>query len=196
MPSQEQKTMNILNRYYFLPGSVAILAGALLVSGCNQKPAHPDEKSAVTNAISSNNLSDVSVSQDQDKGVMTLTGNVASAEQKSQAEALAKQAAPDYTIANEIGVRPPGAESQAKAVDSNLDSAIEDNFKASLKANKHLDDQSIDYSAKNGTLTLKGSVKTAAQKAEAEKLAKKVPNVTQVVNEIEVKPGKHSTEKS
>lgn len=196
MPSQEQKTMNILNRYYFLPGSVAILAGALLVSGCNQKPAHPDEKPAVTNAMSSNNLSDVSVSQDQDKGVMTLTGNVASAEQKSQAEALAKQAAPDYTIANEIGVRPPGAESQAKAVDSNLDSAIEDNFKASLKANKHLDDQSIDYSAKNGTLTLKGSVKTAAQKAEAEKLAKKVPNVTQVVNEIEVKPGKHSTEKS
>lgn len=196
MPSQEQKTMNILNRYNFLPGSVAILAGALLVSGCTQKPAHPDEKSAVTNAMSSNNLSDVSVSQDQDKGVMTLTGNVASAEQKSQAEALAKQAAPDYTIANEIGVRPPGAESQAKAVDSNLDSAIEDNFKASLKANKHLDDQSIDYSAKNGTLTLKGSVKTAAQKAEVEKLAKKVPNVTQVVNEIEVKPGKHSTEKS
>jgi len=196
VPSQEQKTMNILNRYNFLPGSVAILAGALLVSGCTQKPAHPDEKSAVTNAMSSNNLSDVSVSQDQDKGVMTLTGNVASAEQKSQAEALAKQAAPDYTIANEIGVRPPGAESQAKAVDSNLDSAIEDNFKASLKANKHLDDQSIDYSAKNGTLTLKGSVKTAAQKAEAEKLAKKVPNVTQVVNEIEVKPGKHSTEKS
>lgn len=188
--------MNILNRYNFLPGSVAILAGALLVSGCTQKPAHPDEKSAVTNAMSSNNLSDVSVSQDQDKGVMTLTGNVASAEQKSQAEALAKQAAPDYTIANEIGVRPPGAESQAKAVDSNLDSAIEDNFKASLKANKHLDDQSIDYSAKNGTLTLKGSVKTAAQKAEVEKLAKKVPNVTQVVNEIEVKPGKHSTEKS
>jgi hyperosmotically inducible protein len=196
LPSQEQKIMNRLTRYKFLPGSVAILAGALLVSGCNNKPAHPDEKSAVTNAMSSNNLSDVSVSQDQDKGVMTLTGNVASADQKSQAEALAKQAAPDYTIANEIGVRPPGAESQAKAVDSNLDSAIEDNFKASLKANKRLDDQSIDYSAKNGTLTLKGSVKTAAQKAEAEKLAKQVPNVTQVVNEIEVKPGKHSTAKS
>jgi hyperosmotically inducible periplasmic protein len=188
--------MNRVMRYKFLPGSVAILAGALMVAGCNNKPAHPDEKSAVTNAMNSHNLSDVSVSQDQDKGVMTLTGNVASADQKTQAEAVAKQAAPDYTIANEIGVRPEGAESQARSVDSNLDSAIEDNFKASLKSNKNLDDQSIDYSAKNGTLVLKGSVKTAAQKAEAGNLAKKIPNVQQVVNEIEVKPGKHSTTQS
>ncbi|HYK37083.1 BON domain-containing protein [Alloacidobacterium sp.] len=188
--------MNMRKSYKFLSGSVAVLASVLVISGCNNKPAHPDEKSAVTNALNSNNLSDVSVSQDQNKGVMTLTGNVASADQKSEAEALVKQAAPDYTVANEIGVRPEGAESQAKAVDSSLDSAIEDNFKASLKANKHLDDQSIDYSAKNGTLMLKGSVKTAAQKAEAGKLAKEVPNVQQVVNEIEVKPGKHSTAKS
>src|ERR1700752_5070771 len=122
--------MKTSKRYKFLTGSVAILAGALVVSGCNNKPTHPDEKSAVTNALSTNNLSDVSVSQDQDKGVMTLTGDVASADQKSQAEALVKQAAPDYPVSNEIGVRPTGAESQAKAVDSNLDSAIEDNFKA------------------------------------------------------------------
>src|SRR5580698_1062314 len=191
------KNMNHRKQYnLFLSGSVAILVGTLVVSGCNSKPAHPDEKSAVTNALRSNNLSDVSVSQDQDKGVMTLTGDVASADQKTQAEAAARLAAPDYTIADQIGVRPPGAESQAKAVDSNLDSAIEDNFKASLKANANLDDQSIDYSAKNGTLMLKGTVKTAAQKAEAGRLAKEVPNVQQVVNEIEVKPGKHSTAKS
>jgi len=43
---------------------------------------------------------------------------------------------------------------------------------------------------------LKGSVKTTAQKTEAEKLAKHVPNVQQVVNEIEVKPGKHSSANS
>ena len=47
--------------------------------------------------------------------------------------------------------------------------------------------------ARHVTLVLKGSVKTAAQKKEAEKLAKDVPNVQQVVKEIEVKPGKHSS---
>jgi hyperosmotically inducible protein len=56
-----------------------------------------------------------------------------------------------------------------------------------------LDAQSISYKAKNGTLVLSGSVKTAAQKSEAMKLAKNIPNVKEVVNEIEVKPSKDST---
>jgi hyperosmotically inducible protein len=43
---------------------------------------------------------------------------------------------------------------------------------------------------------LKGTVKTAAQKKEAAALAKQVPNVQQVVNELEVKPEKHSTSAS
>lgn len=176
---------------HLLPGA-AILLGTLAVAGCHNQPAHLDEKSAVTDSLKTNNLGDVSVSQDRDKGVMTLTGNVTSDDQKAQAESLVKQAAPDYTVADEIGVRPVGDQSQAGAVASNLDSGIEDNYKASIKANKNLDEQSIHFKAKNGTLVLKGSVRTVAQKKEAESLAKQVPNVQQVVNELEVKPGKHS----
>jgi hyperosmotically inducible protein len=173
---------------------VVSLAFTLAVAGCHNS-SHPDEKAAVTNTLGSNNLKEVSVSQDRDKGVITLTGDVSTDDQKEQAANLAKQAAPDYTIANEIGVRPVGQD-QAKAVDSNLDSAIEDNFKASIKANPALNDQSIKVSAKNGTLVLKGTVKTAAQKQEAAALAKQVPNVQQVVNELEVKPNKHSAANS
>jgi hyperosmotically inducible protein len=177
----------------FLLGSAVVLAGALAIAGCHNQPAHPDEKSAVTSSLNSNNsLSSVSVSQDQDKGVMTLTGNVASDDLKSQAENLAKQAAPDYTIADEIGVRPIGVEGQAGSVASNLDNGIEDNFKAAIKAHKNLDNQSIHAKAKNGTLVLTGSVKTVQQKKEAGVLAKTVPNVQQVVNELEVEPKKHS----
>ena len=178
-------------RYKFLLSSASILAGAMVVAGCN-KPAHPDEKAAVNDSLKNSNLSAVSVSQDRDKGVMTLKGDVDSQELKSQAENAAKQAAPDYTIANEIGVRPPGA-NEAGSVASNLDSAIEDNFKAMIKSEANLNDQNISGAAKNGTLVLKGTVKTAKQKKEAEDLAKKVPNVQQVVNEIEINPKKHST---
>lgn len=174
--------------------SSAMLGAVLMVAGC-QHATHPDEKSAVTNSLNSNNLNAVDVSQDRDKGVMTLSGNLASQDLKNQAETLAKQAAPDYTIADEIGVRPPNV-GEAGSVASNLDSAIEDNFKASIKAHGNLNDQNIRGSAKNGTLMLEGSVKTVAQKHEAEKLAKKVPNVQQVVNELEVKPDKHSTSNS
>ncbi len=177
----------------FLLGAAILMGGAMVIAGCNK--THPDEKSAVTNSLNGNNLSAVSVSQDQDKGVMTLSGNVDNADAKAQAESLAKQAAPDYTIANEIGVRPPQV-ANAGAVASNLDSAIEDNFKAAIKAHENLNDQSIRASAKNGTLVIKGSVKTAAQKKEVGTLAKQVPNVQQVVNELEVKPDKHSTPSS
>jgi hyperosmotically inducible periplasmic protein len=175
-------------------GSAAILGAVAMVAGC-QHATHPDEKSAVTDSLKNNNLNAVDVSQDRDKGVMTLKGNLASQDLKNQAESLAKQAAPDYTIADEIGVRPPDA-AHAGAVASDIDNAIEDNFKAEIKAHNNLNDQSISCTAKNGTLVLKGSVKTAAQKHEAESLAKKVPNVQQVVNELEVKPGKHSTTNS
>lgn len=186
---------HIASQRHFQLASAAILAGTLAVVGCQNQPAHPDEKAAVTNSLNSSSLNNISVSQDRDKGVITLTGNVPSDDQKSQAETLAKQAAPDYTIADEIGVRPAG-DNNVGAVASNLDSAIEDNFKASIKAHDNLDDQSIHAKAKNGTLVLKGSVKTLEQKREAENLAKQVPNVQQVINELEVKPNKHSTANS
>ena len=136
--------------------------------------------------MTQNNLGVVKVSQDQDKGVITLTGDVASDDQKAEATNVAAQAAPGYAISNEIGVRKVGQEGQAK-VDSSLDSAIEDNFKVSLKAHKDLDEQHISCDAKNGTLVLKGSVKTPAEREEAQKLAQAVPNVKQVINEIQVR---------
>jgi hyperosmotically inducible protein len=165
-----------------------------ILVGCNRDEQHADVKDTVDQAMTHNDLGVVKVSQDRDKGVLTLTGDVDSDAKKMQAESVAKQAAPGYVVANELAVRPPTADnSQMKAVDSNLDDGIENNFKAALKAHKNLDDQSIHFDAKNGTLVLKGDVKTAAQKSEAMTLAKNVPNVKQVVNELEVKPDKHST---
>lgn len=184
------------NRVIVLMGGLmaAAFVCLFLLVGCNRQNQHPDVKDAVNSAMTSNDLGVVKVSQDRDKGVLTLTGDVDSATKKMQAEQVAKQTAPDYVVANELAVRPPTVDnSQAKAVDNNLDKGIEDNFKAAIKEHKALDDQSIHYEAKNGTLVLKGSVKTAAQKREATMLAKNTPNVKEVVNEIEVKPSKNST---
>jgi hyperosmotically inducible periplasmic protein len=180
----------------YSPGLCAaiLFGGALLTAGCQHK-SFPDEKAAVTDSLKNNNLGKIDVWQDRDKGVMTLKGDVASDSDKSQAETLAKQAAPDYSIADEIGVRPPDAH-DAGTVASKQDDAIEDNFEAAIKSNQNLDDQTIHFSAKNGTLMITGSVKTPTQKAEVSNLARHVPNVQQVVNELDVKPDKHSTPNS
>jgi hyperosmotically inducible periplasmic protein len=172
---------------------VAAFSALLILGACNNNAQHPDVKDAVNTAMTRHDLGVVKVSQDRDKGVLTLSGDVETPDKKSEAESVAKEAAPGYTIANEIGVRPIGEESQAKAVDSNLDDGIENNYKAAIKAHKDLDDQSIHYDAQNGTLVLKGSVKTVAQKKEAALLAKNTPNVKDVIDEIEVNPKKHST---
>lgn len=173
--------------------AIAGLAGAMMIGGCNSNPKYADSKDAVNNSLTQNNLGAIHVAQDRDKGVITLTGTVPTDDQKTQAESIAKTAAPTYTIADEIAVVPPANADATKAANSDTDDAIESNFKAELKMHHNLDDQSISVKSKNGTVELTGSVKTTAQKREAEKLAKKVPNVQQVVNELEVKPGKHST---
>jgi osmotically-inducible protein OsmY len=88
-------------------------------------------------------------------------------------------------VANEVGIEPVGNESASRKIESNLDDGIESNYKAVL-ISKGLDKQHIRYDAKNGVLTLKGSVKDPAQRQEAQELAKNTPNVEQVVNEIQI----------
>jgi hyperosmotically inducible protein len=51
----------------------------------------------------------------------------------------------------------------------------------------------VKYDVKNGVVTLRGTVNSPAKRAEVEKMATKVPNVEQVVNELEVKNQKASS---
>jgi osmotically-inducible protein OsmY len=143
-------------------------------------------KDNVQKALEQADLKDVTVSEDRDKNTITLGGNVHSEDAKQRAAEVAKTAAGDRVVANEVSVQPVGAESQAKDMASNLDDAIEKNYKAMLIA-KGLDKQHIDFGAKNGVLTLKGSVKSVPQRDQAQQLAQAVPNVQQVLNQIDVK---------
>ena len=171
---------------------IAALAALFLlvgIIGCSQQKAGPSYQDSVKQALDSAGFKDVSVDEDRDKGVITLKGKVNSEDQKMAAEQAAKSAAPGVVLANEISIEPEGYEREAQKIESSMDSAIEDNFKAALVGNK-LEDQHIRYQANNGVLTLEGDVDSAALRQKAEKLAASVPNVTQVVNKLEVKKGK------
>jgi hyperosmotically inducible periplasmic protein len=143
-------------------------------------------KESVQRALEQSELKGVSVAEDKDKNTITLTGKLHSEDAKQQAGQLAQAAAGTRIVANEISVQPMGLESEAKEINSNLDDAVEKNFKAALIAHG-LDKQSIDYKAKNGLLRLTGNVKTTQQRQQAEQIAQAVPNVAQVLNQIEVK---------
>lgn len=165
--------------------------GLMFTVACSQQKANtPDVSGQIKDSLKANNLGDVNVNEDRDKGVVTLSGDVKSEQEKSQAEDIAKQNAGGLIIANQIGVRPEGAEGDASKVDKNLDKGIEDNYRAALTSNG-FDNQHIHFDSKNGVVTLTGDVDTAAQRAEAEKMAAQIPNVSQVVNELKVKGAKH-----
>ncbi len=106
--------------------------------------------------------------------MVTLSGTVASESDKAQAESLTKAAAGGLVVANTVAVRPPGDESAAKAVDSDLDKAIEKNLDAALVKRKL--DKGVHYDVKNGVVTLKGDAGTQNRRSAIEQVANGVPD--------------------
>ena len=175
-------------RKFTLSISTAVLALCSL-SACNRTAdKSPDVSSAVRQSLDQAGLKDVSVSQDRDKGVVTLGGHVATDDAKSRAESIAKTMAGGQVVANQVAVIPPGAESDAKTINSDLDKGIDKNLHAALVASRF--DSQVKYDVKNGVVTLKGDVNSQAKRAEVAKVAAAVPNVNQVVNEVQVKDQK------
>lgn len=167
-----------------------VAIGALLGCSATAKKS-PDVSDGIRKSLDQAGLQQVSVSQDRDKGVVTLGGHVASDNDKSQAESIAKSMAGAQVVADEIAVVPPGGEKEAKAVNSDLDEGIEKNLDAALIQN-HMD-KSVKYDVKNGVVTLTGDVNSEAKRTNAESVAKTVPNVTQVVNDVQIKNQKASS---
>jgi osmotically-inducible protein OsmY len=91
-------------------------------------------------------------------------------------------------VADQIAVIPPGNESDAKTVNADLDKAIEKNLDAALIQNKL--NKRVKYDVKNGVVTLTGDVRSEATRTRAQTVASGVPNVQQVVNELQIKDQK------
>jgi osmotically-inducible protein OsmY len=163
-----------------------LIVGTL--AGCSGTTKSPDVSDGIRKSLDQAGLRDVSVSQDRDKGVVTLDGHVPSDGDKAQAESIAKSIAGGQVVSNQIGVIPPVDESQAKTVNSDLDKGIEKNLDAALI--QHRLNKGVKYDVKNGVVTLTGEVNSQSKRVQIEKIASAVPNVQQVVNELQVKDQK------
>ena len=174
-----------MKTYAILLGCLTLLTVGTL-TGCSATSSKsPDVSDNVRQSLDQAGLKDVSVSQDRDKGVVTLGGHVGANDAKAQAESIAKSIAAGQVVSDQIAVIPPGVESQAKAVNADLDKGIDKNLDAALiQSNLR---KGVEYEVKNGVVTLTGDVNSQAKRARLESIASRVPNVQQVVNELEVK---------
>jgi hyperosmotically inducible protein len=165
----------------------AVLTAALL-SCSSTTTKSPDVSSNVRNALNQAGFKNVSTSEDRDKGVVTLTGNVPSDAEKAQAQSIAEGQAAGQVVANQIAVVPSGDTHDAKAVNSDLDKGIEKNLDAALVYNKLND--GVKYTVKNHVVTLTGTVNSEDTRNRTQQVAAAVPNVQQVVNELQIKDQK------
>ena len=168
-----------------LMAALSVLAIFFALGCSSNRSSNPALKDTVTKALQQADLQKVTVDEDRDKNLITLGGTVHSPDAKNRAMDVAKAAAPTRVIANQISVQPVDQESAAKKISGDVDTAIEKEYQAVLIAN-HLD-KGIHYKAKNGVLTLSGKVDTPDDRQTAQQLASSVPNVQQVINELQVK---------
>jgi hyperosmotically inducible periplasmic protein len=174
--------------------ALTLLACGAFVGCSNTRNKYPDVSAQIRNALDQAGLKDVGVHQDRDKGVVTLSGSAKSDTDRNQAESIAKSIASSEVVSDQIAVQPVGEESTAKQVNSDVDKGIEKNFDAVLV--KHKLDHAVKYDVKNGVVTLTGKVNSESQRKSVEKMASGVPNVRQVVNELEVRNRQASSSKA
>jgi osmotically-inducible protein OsmY len=179
-----------MNKLKLSATMLALLAAGTL-AGCSTTAASPDVSDNIRKSLDQAGFKDVSVSQDRDKGVVTLGGHVVSESDKSQAESLTRSLAGAQVVADQIAVLPPGHESEAKAINSDLDDGIAKNLDAALIQN--MLHKVVNYAVKSGVVTLTGEVHSENARTRAEKVAAGVPNVQQVVNNLQVKDQKASS---
>ena len=171
---------------------ICILMAGVTLTGCTTaETKSPDVTENVRHSLDSAGMKDVSVSQDRDKGVVTLGGHVPTDSEKAQAESMARSFAGGQVVANQIAVLPPGVEGDVKKIDSALDQGIKKNLEAAMIQNGL--NKSVDYKIVNGVVTLTGTVNSERMRGDVARIAGSVPNVQQVVNEVQVKNQKASS---
>ena len=114
-------------------------------------------------------------------GVVALTGFVRSYSQRTQAERDAKRVAGVVGVANDIEVRLP-------VIDQRPDPDIVRDAVSALKSELPYSSENIKVIAKDGKITLEGSVEWNYARERAETAVKRIRGVKGVTNSITLKP--------
>ena len=129
-------------------------------------------------------------------GVVTLSGDVATQAQKAEAERLARGVDGVVRVQNDITIDPDEDKSVTDRIKSGMnktgeaitDAWITTKVKWFLARDEGLKSvTSIDVDTKDNVVTLKGNVKTAAEKTRAVELANKADGVKRVIDQLTIK---------
>src|SRR5208282_1814715 len=93
--AEKRKTMKTLKQYLLL---LMLLAVGCMIGCSRTSTKSPDVSDNIRKSLDQASLKAVSVTQDRDKGVVTLSGNVAADADKAQAESIATSIATGQVV--------------------------------------------------------------------------------------------------
>jgi hyperosmotically inducible periplasmic protein len=157
----------------------ALLVGAPLSYGCNRAP---DVKDEVQRSLKQANIDDVNVDYDRNEKVVHLKGSVDSAAERQRAEEVATQAVgTSGTVLNELTIEDVNATTA-----DNMDGQIRDRLSEAVDRDTTLKDRNIDFDVNNGVVTVKGTVRSEAEKNRVGEIVKNAPGVKDFANGLEI----------
>lgn len=121
------------------------------------------------------------VSVETKNGTVMLRGKVDSAEAKASAESIAKSIEGVKSVKNELQVVAPAERKAVQADDKDLTKAVKDRLKSDPQMKK------IDVRVDSGVVILSGEVDSIAASARASEVARSVPGVRSVKNDVTYK---------
>jgi hyperosmotically inducible protein len=170
---------------------MALVAGAPLIAGAADTKAETttqEGKTMVTDSwvtaktkislFADERVKGTQVSVDTTKGVVHLRGKVDSAEAKSAAGDIAKGVEGAKSVKNDLQVVAPTARKAVDASDSDIAKAV------GTRLAKDTQLKTVEVRTDAGVVTLTGQVATIGASAKASEMARGVPGVKSVKNEL------------
>jgi len=165
---------------------VATLAAAALCCALACGGTTPDPSQDADQALKDARLESVKVEWDGDARIAHLRGTVNSTSDRARAEDVAATVVGTTgKVLNEITVR-----GLNEHIADDLDGQIRSELKKMLDNDKVIRDRHIDFDVRNGVVTVKGDVRSVAEKTRVTELVRAAPGVKDLANALEIKPEK------
>ena len=174
---------------------VGIVGAAMLTVACAQSDA------GITTSVKTQLAADDLVKArridvDTRNRVVTLTGEVRSADEEAQALKIARSTDGVTNVVDQLTVVPEASPTTGVGIppaepapgELRTDAGITTEVKAKLLADTNVGGLKIDVDTRDRIVTLTGTVRTEAEKSKALEIARQVKGVTNVVDRLTVKP--------
>jgi hyperosmotically inducible periplasmic protein len=203
---------------WILPGILVLCLALGFMAACNENSSRAEQKdnpnqigatkdarsdTAITAELKgkitdSELLDNTDISVDTDHNVVTLSGEVATAEQKAHAEDLAKNTTGVLSVNNKLAINPDKSKGLTETAGEKTkegydetkgalgNARITSEVKLKFAADDTVKALNIDVDTSNGVVTLNGTVNSKAELQKAIQLAKTVDGVKEVKSNLTI----------